>query len=77
MPITILQYGIDLSFPLWAGTCPECGEWTDEYTIEAFRRPITSSRQRISDYSAIGTPEVAPTFQCEKCGCIWQWYSEG
>lgn len=72
MPIHVIQNGIDRP-PDEAWNCPHCGTKAVGYKTFADQNGINREMQFF-----VQTPKwiVAPTFSCEKCGCIWQYEKE-
>lgn len=67
--ITIVRQGIAESVPEEARYCPVCQSGPATYELK------TDYKRRFQSQCQMGTVNSAllPTFECDKCGCIWQW----
>lgn len=77
MPIRIIQEGLD-KVPEEAGICPTCGAKISNYKILPY---LPSAQEIWLEQQMQWRPDEpskvsAATFNCPKCGCIWQWRNE-
>lgn len=76
MPKYILRHGCD-NPTSEAFICPSCRTRTNKYNLaeKVFRNPYRAELRCASTGMPIA-PSLVPTFECLKCGCIWQWESD-
>lgn len=68
MAIRIVQEGAVMPIPEDAYLCPNCGHRAKGFEI---KRKIYIGNELLCQ--APLCPIMLPTFDCERCRCIWQW----
>lgn len=67
--ISIIRQGIAESVPEEAKYCPVCQSGPAIYELQTDYKRRFQSQEQLWGVK----PALLPTFECNKCGCIWQW----
>lgn len=72
MAIRIVRDGAAMPVPEDAYRCPNCGHIAEDFKIQ---EKVMTYYEKMQ--SGVLRPVMLPTFECERCCCIWQYDKDG